>query len=897
MVVGAGNEAFAQNALPADTGTHVVMMVANDVSTDSRVKKEALALAATGARVTVLGVARDNVRSLEQLGDALILRIPVLFRLRDERTRRRRVRRAWRLPFVGYRSRAIESSRRLRVRARIDDVDASSGSALSLRRADKIGPFRYRAGVWVGKFSHARWNVQTKAIRLRSGIGRRVDRVFVFGWKGWDWLVSRATWPARWRSVLPEAHDYELTFGPILDQLKPDAVHAHDMHLIGVAVRAAGRATLDGRRVAVVYDAHEYVAGMAKYPPRTPRFIAAWANHEREYIRAVDRVVTVSPGLADVLRDRYALTPDPAVVLNTPRIEEKSNHEASVRTRAGVMEEDPLLVYSGGLTPARGVDLVIEALTHLPGVHLAVVCVPDNGVPFVGILREKAARVGVAQRVHFLNPVSPSEVVGFLRSADVGVHPLIGGVANHDIALPNKLFEYVHAGIPLVVSDLPSIGKFVRTWGVGMPFQPGDAKDLARQVETILAAPEPFRAATQSSELLHEISWSRQADVLLSVYEDLLDRPMQPMRPVIEMVDDVTPSVTAEQRVAADRRSLVIGPANSAGQAWNWARALERHYPHVVAESLMVNAGAFGFPCHVSVAPDDFHANYAWMVDYAWHVLRERTHVLFEAGRPIMGQPRGGLFDRDVPSLQNAGLRTGIVFHGSEIRDPRRHAELYRYSPFVATHEQNVERLQLAVDTLAPRVADFAGPKYVSTPDLLDFVADAMWLPLVVDVDALASDGPVLERSRPIVLHAPSNGALKGSAVIDPILQSLHDRRVVEYRRVSGMTHGQLIEVIRDADIVVDQILLGSYGVLACESMAAGRVTVAHVADRVRDRVAAHIPLVEATPADFAEVIGRIVDGRDEFIKMASGGPDYVRRFHDGTKAARVLGGFLNLED
>ena len=57
----------------------------------------------------------------------------------------------------------------------------------------------------------------------------------------------------------PEAIDIEIAFGDLIDRLEPDVVHAHDMHVIGVAARAAGRAKLRGKHLKVVYDAHEYV--------------------------------------------------------------------------------------------------------------------------------------------------------------------------------------------------------------------------------------------------------------------------------------------------------------------------------------------------------------------------------------------------------------------------------------------------------------------------------------------------------------------------------------------------------------------------------------------------------------------------------------------------------------
>ncbi|TDE15899.1 glycosyltransferase family 4 protein [Jiangella asiatica] len=877
-----------------DHRVHVVMMVGNDVSADSRVKKEALALVDGGARVTVLGVAFDGVRSFERLGDALIVRLPVNFLMRDERNRRRRMRRAWRPPLVGYRTRAEHLSRAARVRARLGEVKADSGWAIA-HRGGGAGDVTYRFGVVARKVRYLLWKAVGRGVRVRAGVGHRVGDGLKLGWKGWDFVGNRITWPARWRTYLPEADDYEATFGKVLDHLAPDAVHAHDMHLIGVAVRAAGRASLRGRSMRVVYDAHEFVAGMARYGPRTPRFVKAWSNHEREYIRRADRVVTVSPALAAALTERYRLDREPTVILNTPMIEVQADEPASLRARAGLSDDTPLVVYSGGLTPARGIGLVIDAMRYLPGVHLAVVCVPSTTGAYVDTLREQAEQAGVNNQVHFVNPVHTSQVVPFLGSADVGVHPLTAGPRNHDVALPNKLFEYIHAGIPMVVTDLPSLGGFVRQWKVGEPFRAGDAADLARQVQAVLADKARYRAATHEPALLEAISWDRQADALRDLYGELLDATLE-----LPAGRSETVAAAAETPAApspgAQRPYLVIGPANSAGQAWQWASAVERSLPSVHAESLMADTGDFIFRAHRVVPSEQFRTDLAWMVEFADYVLHHVTHVLFEAGRPILGQARGQLFDTDLPAFELAGIRTGLVFHGSEVRDPRLHREWYRYSPFSDPNEELTGRLQRATQMVQDAIHDFAGPRFVTTPDLLDFVENSTWLPVVVAVDELRTDRPVLERERPIVVHAPSHSALKGSAFVDAAVQELHDRGVVEYRRVQGVPHGELMAIIQDADIVVDQLLLGSYGVAACEAMAAGRVTVGHVADQVRARIPVDLPLLEATPDNLGDVIERLVAERDEAIKAGAAGVDYVQRFHDGRESARVLGGFLGVD-
>jgi glycosyltransferase involved in cell wall biosynthesis len=118
--------------------------------------------------------------------------------------------------------------------------------------------------------------------------------------------------------------------------------------------------------------------------------------------------------------------------------------------------------------------------------------------------------------------VPSDDVVSFLESADVGIQPMLGGIVNHELALPNKLFEYLHAGLPTVVTDLRELGRFVREHGLGETFRSGDPADLAASVEKVLANPEPYRRAAAEPALRAQYSWERQAEALVTAYEELL---------------------------------------------------------------------------------------------------------------------------------------------------------------------------------------------------------------------------------------------------------------------------------------------------------------------------------------------------------------------------------------
>jgi glycosyltransferase involved in cell wall biosynthesis len=296
---------------------------------------------------------------------------------------------------------------------------------------------------------------------------------------------------------------------------------------------------------------------------------------------------------------------------------------------------------------------------------------------------------------------------------------------------------------------------------------------------------------------------------------------------------------------------LLVGPANFAGQGTRWARALEERVPDASATSFAFFKGVLDYPVDYGVPARTYRRNRRWQLNFYNHVVRNYTHVLIEASRPIFGTLHGPDASGDIPYLLSKGLQLALIAHGSDIRIPSRHVETEPWSPFPDLEDETVELLERNSTRAVELFTSYPGSVYVSTPDLLDYVPDAVWCPVVVDVDTWRSDAPVLEREKPVVAHAPSKSVMKGSELIDPIMEHLAQRGLITYRRVEDVDPAEMPAVYRDADIVLDQFRIGSYGVAACEAMAAGRIVVGHIAQHVRDRVAAgtglELPIVDAT--------------------------------------------------
>ncbi|WP_328525654.1 hypothetical protein [Kribbella sp. NBC_00359] len=298
--------------------------------------KEAIALGDAGYRVTLLGVSASGRLAIDTIdGGVVMIRLPGRFVLRDERHRRHRLRRTRRLVTI-----QPAPAQAARVAARLADLKAESGRALANRRAKAVGPLTYLTGTVLRSLTYRRWWLSQVASSLRTWLAEYEARRVAEFWQWWDgWLPGGAARP----------------------------------HHEGGVRRTRVR------------------PGLSQYGGRTPRIIAAWAQHEREYIRTADRVVTVSPAIARTLRRRYRLDREPTVVINSPQLIAEGNEITDVRAAAGLPPDVPLLVYSGGVTRARGVETAIAALPRLPGVHLAVVCVPSIAARPVDELRGLAA--------------------------------------------------------------------------------------------------------------------------------------------------------------------------------------------------------------------------------------------------------------------------------------------------------------------------------------------------------------------------------------------------------------------------------------------------------------------------------------------------------------------------
>ena len=518
------------------TRRRVVMLVDNDVRGDSRVQKEARSMAAAGWEVFLLGERRDGPLDTWNIGDATVRLLPMETKLSSPPSlwRRSWVRRPFAYPpgkEAGYKTELVHA-RRVDIGTRLADLTAKrrEGGSAAAYAAGKAALFLPRATTKAqGLWTRFRAREARRLREVRRDGNALLNRVPVRFWQAT--MGDRA-----WRRLDPSLWQWEFAFRNEIDRLAPDIIHANDFRMLGVGARAKIRARAKGRQVKLVWDAHEYAPGLV--PRISNRWLPAVVAHEAEFAPYADAVVTVSPSLATLLQEEHGLAEKPKVVMNTPvqapAADENAAPVPDLRADCGIGPDVPLIAYVGGITPVRGCDIIIDALPHLPGVHVAIGSVHPHGKNTMDDrLRARAEGLGVADRVHMLPYVPHWQVSDYLRSADAAVSPL-HHLPNHEIALSNKFFEYSHARLPLITSDIRTMAEMVRSTGQGEVFKAQDVDDYVRAVKTVLADPEKYRSAYDRDDLLLKWTWEAQAAVLDEVYTSLLPDAGPARQPAVE---------------------------------------------------------------------------------------------------------------------------------------------------------------------------------------------------------------------------------------------------------------------------------------------------------------------------------------------------------------------------
>lgn len=350
--------------------------------------------------------------------------------------------------------------------------------------------------------------------------------------------------------------------------------------------------------------------------------------------------------------------------------------------------------------------------------------------------------------------------------------------------------------------------------------------------------------------------------------------------------------------------AVYIGPANSAGQGYRWARAVSGRFAEADVVSVMalpIGSRGAAFPTDVTVPLSASLLSRTWRRLQRESLFADFTHALLESGRAPYGDISAARLPGVLREMRDHGVAPALVWHGSDIRLPSAHVAAEPDSPFGPSGDFGAARtreLERSAREHRRVIEKTDVPVFVSTPGLLD-VPRSTWLPVVVQLESWLVDREPLTASVPVVAYAPSDAVLKGSPLVDAQLEALQEEGLIRYHRVENVPSAQMPQVYRDADIVIDQFRLGDYGVAACEAMASGCVVIGHVSEDVRaytrTRTGLALPILESRFAEVGDAVRAVLRDRDAARARARDGVHFVTHVHDGRMSADVLADFLGL--
>jgi glycosyltransferase involved in cell wall biosynthesis len=302
---------------------------------------------------------------------------------------------------------------------------------------------------------------------------------------------------------------------------RPDVLHAHDtdaLQVVGPLGRRLG--------VPVVFDAHELwlgrsARGRGRLYHRMAQAYYGWI--ERRNVPLASAVMVANPPIADVLEREYGLS----LVYSVPNYpaERGPVERRELRSLPGgdaIPADAPIVLYVGAISPERGIERLVDAMPLVPNGHLVFL----GGGGLEPVIRRRVSERGIAQRTHFLGMVPSAEVVPYAASATVGILSTVPTNLNNQLALPNKIFQYMAASLPVVASDYPQIREVVHGSHAGVVYDPRDVEALAAGIRTYTDDPE--RAARDGANgrraITERFHWDASAATLLEIYRAVIGR-------------------------------------------------------------------------------------------------------------------------------------------------------------------------------------------------------------------------------------------------------------------------------------------------------------------------------------------------------------------------------------
>lgn len=298
---------------------------------------------------------------------------------------------------------------------------------------------------------------------------------------------------------------FELIYKIVKKYKNSDIVHCNDLNTLPIAVIIKKGFN---EKLKIIYDAHEYetetngLSGISK---------KLYKRLEKYLIKYADHVITVSDSIADEYVRLYQIK-KPSLILNTPPLREKVDKKDLFRKKFNIAKKQKIFLYQGKLAKGRGIDILLQTFSQTS--------MKNNCIIFMGYghLEDKIKSMAdkVAQ-IYFHEAVPHGVILDYTSSADCGISFIEDSCLSYRYCLPNKLFEYMMAEVPVVCSNLPEMKKVVENYKLGVVANEITQQGVSDAIDQIVE----FQKPDDLSKIKDIFCWESQEKELLKIYNNL----------------------------------------------------------------------------------------------------------------------------------------------------------------------------------------------------------------------------------------------------------------------------------------------------------------------------------------------------------------------------------------
>jgi glycosyltransferase involved in cell wall biosynthesis len=300
-------------------------------------------------------------------------------------------------------------------------------------------------------------------------------------------------------------------------KFNPDFVHCHDVYTLPIGEKIIAK--LGQEKIKLIYDSHELWSQASNNLTMPKPLLYVQNSIEKKIIKKCDSIITVSPSIVKYLKKVYNLCESPILIRNIPFLYKNVEKEKLFHKQFKLDDTKRILIYQGVISKGRGIEKLIEAMKFVD--EKIVFVVLGNG-SMVENYKNLVKELNLQNRVYFHPAVSPDVLVKYTASADLGVSLIKNICLSYYYSLPNKMFEYIQAEIPVLCSNYPDMEEIVTEYRVGEVTNPDDSNNIADAINKILSDNKMYKEYADSCiSAKKELNWQCESKKLIKLYQSL----------------------------------------------------------------------------------------------------------------------------------------------------------------------------------------------------------------------------------------------------------------------------------------------------------------------------------------------------------------------------------------